>query len=104
MRNNPTFQEGLLWEKLRLKRLNGFRFRQQGIIRGFIADFYCPKCSLVVEIDGKIHLGTAAYDQMRDNKFSSLGILTLRFSNKQVEEEMDYVLKEISSACCARMK
>jgi very-short-patch-repair endonuclease len=55
MRNNPTEAEQILWEHLRKMRSKGFVFRRQHPIDIFIADFYCHKVKLVIEVDGEIH-------------------------------------------------
>jgi len=52
LRENMTFSEKLLWERLKLKQLFGLRFRRQHPIDFFIADFYCHEARLVIEIDG----------------------------------------------------
>jgi very-short-patch-repair endonuclease len=104
MRSKPTPSESALWECLRLKRLGGFRFRQQAIVFGFIADFYCPRCKLVVEVDGECHLDeqVRARDEMRTAKFATAGILVLRFTNEQVSLDLDIVLREIEAVCLDR--
>jgi len=51
-RNNPTEAEKILWEHLRKFRSEGFVFRRQHPIVFFIADFYCHKIKLVIEVDG----------------------------------------------------
>jgi very-short-patch-repair endonuclease len=49
LRNNMTYSEKLLWEKLKGKQICGLRFRRQHPIDLFIVDFYCHKVRLVVE-------------------------------------------------------
>jgi very-short-patch-repair endonuclease len=46
-----TPEEKILWQHLRANRLQGYHFRRQQIIDGFIADFYYHATALVVEID-----------------------------------------------------
>ena len=55
LRSNMTDAEMLLWSRIRGKQLKGFQFYRQKIIGKYIADFYCPKASLVIEIDGGQH-------------------------------------------------
>jgi very-short-patch-repair endonuclease len=55
LRNNPTKAEIILWEQLKNKDLFGVRFKRQHPIDIFIADFYCHKYKLVIEVDGEIH-------------------------------------------------
>ena len=99
MRDNPTFTEKTLWEKIRLKRLGGLRFRQQHIIGPYIADFYCHKLKLVVEVDGSSHDGRKKEDQIRDEYMRSLGITVLRFTNQQVLYDIEEVKRTIRSVC-----
>jgi very-short-patch-repair endonuclease len=77
LRNNQTSQERLGWNILRRKKLAGHKFlRQHPIfysIRNdwvdfYIAEFYCAKLKLIIEIDGKIHESQKEYDQERDSK------------------------------------
>ena len=55
MRNNPTQAEKILWDYLKTFRFTGFVFRRQHPIDLFIADFYCHKIKLVIEVDGERH-------------------------------------------------
>jgi len=60
-------------------------------------DFYCNKAKLVIEIDGASHdmPGQAEYDAERQSFLESLGLCVLRFSNSQVLNQPDFVLKAI---------
>ncbi len=79
--------------------------RQKPIHR-FIVDFYCSKLSLVIEVDGGYHLEITERDKIRDRFLKSLGITTIRFSNKDILENIAMVRKrimeEISSLPCQR--
>ena len=55
LRWNMTDGERKLWSLLRRKKLSGFRFRRQATIGPYIADFFCPKARLIVELDGEPH-------------------------------------------------
>jgi very-short-patch-repair endonuclease len=55
MRKKPTEAEKILWKHIRTFRSEGYIFRRQHPIDIFIADFYCPKLKLVIEVDGEIH-------------------------------------------------
>jgi very-short-patch-repair endonuclease len=63
----------------------------------YIADFYCPQCKLVIEIDGSQHSSSDGdeYDRSRENYMNSMGIKTIRFSNSDVLQNMDGVLSQI---------
>ena len=95
LRNNLTPAEVRLWSALRNKQLEGLRFRCQHPIGNFILDFYCPACKLVVEVDGEIHVHKIDYDNERTAKLTQYGYKVLRFSNKQVTNDLPTVLAEI---------
>ncbi len=97
LRKHQTPAEELLWEKLRRKQLNGFRFRRQHPIGKYIADFYCPAAKLVIEVDGNIHTSTdqVERDIKRSFDLSTLGLQVLRFTNSRIEHEIDGVIREI---------
>jgi very-short-patch-repair endonuclease len=52
LRNNMTEAEKTIWERLNKSQL-GVRFKAQHPIDIFIADFYCHRCKLVIEVDGR---------------------------------------------------
>lgn len=94
LRKNPTEAEKRLWEILRRKQLKGFKFlRQKPLIYEenyrvksfFIADFYCSRLKLVIEVDGKIHDYQIHYDKERDNVIAKLGLAVFRIKNEETE-------------------
>ncbi|NPV87346.1 MAG: DUF559 domain-containing protein [Anaerolineae bacterium] len=101
MRQFPTKAEQTLWSHLRQRRLGGFKFRRQHPIGHFIVDFYCPACALVVEIDGSVHSqeDQRAYDNERTKHLNALGCRVLRFTNREVLEQLDTVLDAILCNC-----
>lgn len=94
LRNRQTPAESLLWDRIRGRRL-GARFRRQHVILGWIADFYCPKARLVIEVDGSSHDDRKAKDAIRDAAMGAIGLMVLRFSNTDVYDRMDWVLDTI---------
>ena len=94
LRKNMTPAELLLWERLKKNQL-GIRFKAQHPIDTFIADFYCHKFKLVVEIDGKIHDSQIEYDQNRTAELERWGIAVIRFSNEEVINNIDCVIEKI---------
>lgn len=94
-----TPEERILWQQLRANRLDGWHFRRQQIIDGFIVDFYCHKASLVVELDGPIHDGQAEYDVERDKVLKTRGLWVLRIKNEEVQQDLENVRKRILEAC-----
>ena len=97
LRKNMTDAEQKLWSKIRMKQLKGLMFSRQKPIGGYIADFYCHKANLVIEIDGGQHFSgeTIEYDGIRDNFMKSMGITVLRFTNTDVMENIEGVVEKI---------
>ena len=97
LRNNSTSAEATLWKSLQRGQLNERKFRRQHSIENYIVDFYCPSEKLIVELDGAVHLNFSIqnYDYERNKRLESLGITVLRFENKDVFENLSYVLSEI---------
>ena len=98
LRNNATQQEVMLWARLKNSQL-GYKFRRQHSIGGYIVDFYCPLKKLVIEIDGSQHYEKDAtkYDVVRSNYFKVLDVKVIRFSNAEINVNMDGVLMKITS-------
>jgi very-short-patch-repair endonuclease len=99
LRLNPTPAEQILWAHLRNKQLNGWKFRRQHPLGQFIADFCCPACKLIVEVDGPIHVRQGDRDESRTQVFAAYGYRVMRFSNEQVANDLDFVLAKIAEAC-----
>jgi very-short-patch-repair endonuclease len=99
LRKNMTDAEKLLWLKLRRKQLKGYQFYRQKIIGKYIVDFYSPKANLVIELDGGQHYSEAgkARDRTRDDVLSEMGIQVLRYSDRDVFENIGGVMEEIWS-------
>lgn len=97
LRQNMTSAEKILWERLRAKHFRNLKFRRQQIIEGFIVDFYCHSLGLIIEVDGKIHDRQKEYDRYRSKILSAKNLTILRFSNEQIAENIEIVLKEIAA-------
>jgi leucyl-tRNA synthetase len=102
LRKNATPSEKLLWDILRRKNLYGYRFlRQHPIVYRidrqwidfYIADFYSRELSLVIEVDGQVHLRQKEYDLDRDSKLSDKGIYVLRIKNEELEDKGSLIMK-----------
>ena len=96
-RSNSTSAEATLWLQLQKSKISGRKFRRQHSIGNFIADFYCPSEKLVVELDGEAHFWEDG--MKRDNEkeafFITMGIKVIRFENKFVFEDLNWVLETI---------
>jgi very-short-patch-repair endonuclease len=99
LRQSMTPAEQILWERLRNRRLAGFKFRRQHPINACIVDFYCATARLVIEIDGGIHLQQVKADDNRSQALEEQGYQILRFTNGQIETDLEIVLSTIQNAC-----
>ena len=101
MRLNPTPAEKVLWEVLRKKQVLGLRFKFQHPLNSFIADFYCHKIKLVIEVDGGIHSipEIKERDQGRTYEMERLGIEVIRFTNEEVFNDIEKVKAVIEKKC-----
>ena len=98
LRRNLTPAEQRLWRRLRNHQLGGHKFRRQHAIGPFIVDFCCPACHLTIELDGDTHAGQEEYDQARTRWLLEQGWRELRFTNREIEGELEAVLKAILEA------
>ncbi|MEI6901326.1 MAG: endonuclease domain-containing protein [Bacteroidota bacterium] len=71
------------------------RFKAQHPIDIFIVDFYCHKFSLVIEVDGEIHLAQKEYDEGRTAELERLGLTVLRFTNDEVLNDIENVIVKL---------
>ncbi len=106
LRLNMTDAEKMLWERLKKKQIPGLHFRAQHPIDIFIADFYCHKIKLVIEIDGGMHKAADRnlYDIGQTNEMEEYGIKVIRFTNEEIFSSLDEVEKEIKRVCRDRLK
>lgn len=99
LRNQATPAETVLWGYLKTKPF-GYKFRQQHPLGIYIADFFCYKLKLVIEIDGSIHKyeEIKANDERRQKLIESEGIRVIRFTNEEVMKSLETVIANISLA------
>lgn len=95
LRKAGNLSEVLLWNELKIKKLNRLDFDRQRIIGNYIVDFFCFKCRLVIEIDGSSHDNKVEYDKLRTDYLESLGLKVLKFTDKDVKNNLDNVLNII---------
>jgi very-short-patch-repair endonuclease len=97
MRKKPTEAEKAMWEILRRFRKSGYVFRRQHPIEFYIADFYCHKLRLVIEVDGEIHLknDVKTHDEGRTGELENLGIKVVRFTNNQILNDSEQVIERL---------
>ncbi|RLC69526.1 MAG: hypothetical protein DRI52_08745 [Chloroflexi bacterium] len=99
LRRMPTPAEALLWQRLRGRMTGGLKFRRQHPLGDFIVDFYCAHANLVVEIDGSVHDLQLERDAERTSKLEQQGYRVIRFTNAEVERDIENVLQRIIEAC-----
>jgi very-short-patch-repair endonuclease len=81
-----TTAERILWAMLRRNALDGFHFRRQQVIEGFIVDFYCDAAKLAIELDGRVHEEQWRYDESREAVLRRSGVRVLRISNEALHD------------------
>ena len=101
-----TIPEIMVWSELKGKQMLGYKFRQQNSVGPFVVDSYCPHLKLAIEVDGDSHSDPAAkvYDKDRQDFIEQFGIRILRFTNDQVQKNMDGVLGSIRSTVDATLE
>ena len=99
LRRNETIAEKLLWEKLRNNQLEGLKFRRQHPVNIYIADFYCHKFKLIIELDGDYHdqEEQKQKDEVRTEVLRLNGLKIIRFKNEEVEQDINQVLTTIKN-------
>ena len=97
LRNSSTSAEAALWNILKSRNLDGRKFRRQYSIDNYIVDFCCPSEKLIIELDGAPHgeYHRIQEDENRDKYIESLGFTVIRFENRFVFQEPEYLKNEI---------
>ena len=81
--------------------MNGYKFRRQHPVGiSYIADFYCAEKKLIIEIDGGIHNNkeVSQNDKIREDFLTEWGYKILRFTNNDVDKDIDKVIEKIKKA------
>ena len=103
LREEMTKEEKHLWYDF----LNKYpvRFTRQKIIVNYIADFYCAKAKLVIELDGAQHRTAEGreYDENRTAFFKQYGLVVLRIPNKMINDDFDGMCKYIDNIVKRRL-
>jgi very-short-patch-repair endonuclease len=95
LRSDPTEMEKRLWRALRMRQLDGARFRRQVPIGPYIADFVCVDAALIIEVDGGQHANETVYDERRAAWLEERGWRVLRFWNNEIDGNLEGVLDVI---------
>ena len=97
LRENATEAERKLWSIVRGGRLEGYKFKRQVPLEGYIVDFVCFETRLIVEADGSQHVESDR-DAVRDQRLADAGFMTLRVWNNEVLANPDGVVLSILGA------
>ena len=95
LRKNMTPWERKLWYEF--LRSYPLRFQRQKAIGEYIADFYCAKARLVIELDGGGHYTDEqrSADEARDAALAAAGLTVLRICNTDVDKGFSAVCEYI---------
>jgi very-short-patch-repair endonuclease len=98
LRRDPTQAEKKLWYEF-LRDLP-HKFTRQKPLGHYVADFYCSRQRLVIELDGDSHYTHRAqrYDQVRTAALEMRGVRVMRFTNTDVLESFEAVCAAIGVA------
>ncbi|MBB2971063.1 endonuclease domain-containing protein [Mesorhizobium sp. RMAD-H1] len=102
LRKQDNDAERKLWQALKDRRLNGYKFVRQFPIGPYYADFVCRESKLVVEVDGSQH-AESEYDRRRDIFMKKEGYAVIRFWNVDVLNNSNAVLETIVAALDGRL-
>ena len=98
LRRNLTPWERKLWYEF----LRGYpvRFQRQKALGNYIADFYCAKAKLVIELDGSGHYAPEQRksDAVRSSDLQKIGLRVMRFSNLDIDRNFYGVCETIDKA------
>ena len=99
LRKRPTDAEQLLWSRLRMKQMEGLKFRRQQPVDNYIVDFVCFENRIIIEVDGGQHAAGNKKDRERDTYLKQYGFKVLRFWNNEVLQNTNAVLAVIRENC-----
>ena len=97
LRKNATPQENHLWYDFLSK--YEIRFQRQKAIDNFIADFYCHKAKLIIEVDGSQHYTEEGIqkDTFRTEILEEYDLKVIRFTNGQINKNFKGVCAYIDA-------
>ena len=97
LRKNMTKEEKHLWYDY--LRFYPIRFSRQKVLGKYIADFYCAKAKLVVELDGSGHYTEEGerYDEERTAFLEQYGLKVVRIPNTEIHKNFQGVCEYIDS-------
>ena len=95
LRKNMTPWERRLWYDF--LRDYPVRFQRQKAIGNYIADFYCARARLVIELDGGGHYtaGQAGKEALRTKDLESMNLTVVRICNLDIDRNFSGVCESI---------
>ena len=95
LRKNMTPWEQKLWYKF--LRNYSIRFQRQKALGNYIADFYCAKARLVIELDGGGHYSAEQIkkDEARTRELENMNLTVLRICNLDIDRNFSGVCNYI---------
>ena len=95
LRKNMTRWERKLWYDF--LRDYPVRFQRQKAIGNYIADFYCARARLIIELDGGGHYTAeqARKDEMRTKDLESMNLTVVRICNLDIDRNFSVVCEYI---------
>ena len=95
LRNHSTRTEVKLWKYLKRRLMRGLDFHRQKPLLRYIVDFYCCEAMLAIEVDGSWHRDRAEYDRIRQQALEAIGVRFLRFTTREIENDIEGVVRRI---------
>ena len=104
LRKNATPQENHLWYDFLAK--YEVRFQRQKAIDNFIADFYCHKAKIIIEIDGLQHYTEdgRSKDEFRTEILAGYDLKVIRFTNRMIDTNFRGVCEYIDTVVKASLR
>ena len=104
LRKNSTSEENHLWYDFLSK--YEIRFQRQKAIDDFIADFYCHKAKLIIEVDGIQHYTEKGRenDEFRSEILEGYDLKVIRFTNRQINTNVRGVCEYIDAVVKASLR
>ncbi|MEG3091534.1 endonuclease domain-containing protein [Sphingomonas sp. PB1R3] len=104
LRRVMTLPEVMLWQQLRGSP-GGLRFRRQHPMGCYVADFYCSKARMIIEVDGAIHgvEKRLVRDTGRDRYLNDNGYRVMRIGAADILRDAEAVAASIVSLAAAAL-
>jgi len=98
LRRTLTKSEACLWKyALKEKQMKGYQFKRQRPVLQYVADFFCRKLMLIVELDGITHDNETAHakDTIREECLKNAGYKIVRFTDEEVINNIAGVVSKL---------